>query len=32
LIERAADNTRKWIEGGGLSRPDIPDSLLPHLH
>ena len=32
LIEGAADNTRKWIEGGGLSRPDIPDSLLPHLH
>ena len=32
LIERAADNTRTWIEGGGLSRPDIPDSLLPHLH
>ena len=32
LIERAADNTRKWIEGGGLSRPDIPDSLLPHSH
>jgi NTE family protein len=32
LIDRAADNTRKWIENGGLSRPDIPDSLLPHLH
>ena len=32
LIERAADNTRTWIEGGGLSRPDIPDSLLPHSH
>lgn len=32
LIERAADNTRTWIGGGGLSRPDIPDSLLPHLH
>jgi NTE family protein len=32
LIERAADNTQKWIGGGGLSRPDIPDSLLPHLH
>jgi len=32
LIERAADNTRKWIDGGGLSRPDIPDSLLPHVH
>ena len=32
LIERTADNTQKWIEGGGLSRPDIPDSLLPHSH
>ena len=32
LIERAADNTRKWIGGGGLSRPDIPNSLLPHSH
>ena len=32
LIERTADNTQKWIDGGGLSRPDIPDSLLPHSH
>ncbi len=32
LIERATDNTRKWIEGGGLSHPEIPNSLLPHLH
>ena len=33
LIERAADNTRKWIEDGGLSRPDIPGSLcMPHSH
>jgi NTE family protein len=32
LIEQAADNTRKWIEGGGLSRPEIPNSLLPHSH
>jgi len=32
LIEKAADSTRKWIEGGGLSRADIPDSLLPHSH
>jgi NTE family protein len=32
LIERAADITRKWIEGGALSRPEIPDSLLSHLH
>ena len=32
LIERAAEHTLKWLEGGGLSRPEIPNSLLPHLH
>jgi NTE family protein len=32
LIERAAQHTLKWLEGGGLSRPEIPNSLLPHLH
>ena len=32
LIERAADITRKWVESGGLSRPDTPNSLLPHSH
>ena len=32
LIEQAAENTRKWIEGGGLSRSEIPNSLLPHSH
>jgi NTE family protein len=32
LIEQAAGHTRKWIEGGGLSRPEIPNSLLPHSH
>jgi NTE family protein len=32
LIEQAAESTRKWIEGGGLSRPEIPGSLLPHSH
>jgi NTE family protein len=32
LIERAADSTRKWIDGGGLLRSDIPNSLLPHSH
>ena len=30
LIEQAAEHTRKWIEGGGLSRPENPNSLLPH--
>ena len=32
LIERAAEHTRKWLEGGGLSRSEIPNSLLPHSH
>jgi len=32
LIDEAAGSTRKWIEGGGLSRPEIPNSLLPHSH
>jgi NTE family protein len=32
LIKRAAETTRKWVDSGGLSRPDIPDSLLPHSH
>lgn len=32
LIEQAAEHTRKWIEGGGLSRTEIPNSLLPHTH
>jgi NTE family protein len=32
LIERAAEHTLKWLEGGGLSRPEIPNSLLPHSH
>lgn len=32
LIERAADNTRRWIKEGGLTCSRIPDSLLPHSH
>jgi len=32
LIDQAAVSTRKWIEGGGLSRSEIPNSLLPHSH
>ena len=32
LIEQAAEHTRQWIEGGGLSRPEMPNSLLPHSH
>ena len=32
LIERAADNTRRWIKEGGLTRSRIPEALLPHSH
>jgi NTE family protein len=32
LIERAADNTRRWIKEGGLKDSRIPDALLPHSH
>ena len=32
LIESAAQSTRQWIKEGGLSRPEIPGSLLPHSH
>jgi NTE family protein len=32
LIERAADNTRRWIKEGGLTCSRIPDALLPHSH
>jgi len=32
LIERAADNTRRWIKEGGLTYSRIPDALLPHWH
>jgi len=32
LIERARQNTWKWIEGGGLERPARPRELAPHHH
>lgn len=31
LIERAAENTRHWLEGGGLQRQRIPEALRPHV-
>lgn len=31
LIERAAQNTRHWIAGGGLQRQRIPEALRPHV-
>jgi NTE family protein len=32
LIEQSAQKTREWIEGGGLTRSEIPASLLSHTH
>jgi NTE family protein len=32
LIDRAAANTRTWLEGGGLSRQEIPAALFAHTH
>jgi NTE family protein len=31
LIERSAEQTRRWIEGGGLTRDRIPRALRPHV-
>ncbi|MGS0740331.1 patatin-like phospholipase family protein [Glaciimonas sp. GG7] len=32
LIDRAASETRRWLEEGGLGRCDIPGALIPHSH
>jgi NTE family protein len=32
LIASAAESTRQWIAGGGLSRREIPDGLRAHDH
>ena len=32
LIDRAADSTRDWLEGGGLDALVIPDHMRPHAH
>lgn len=32
LIQRAADSTRKWLDGGGLSRRSLPEELQAHHH
>jgi NTE family protein len=32
LIERGAQSTRHWIEGGGLTRRARPEELAPHRH
>lgn len=32
LIERAADSTRDWLEGGGFDTLVIPDHMRPHSH
>jgi NTE family protein len=31
LIRLAADNTRRWLTGGGLTRQRIPGALRPHV-
>ena len=31
LIERAAQATERWLQGGGLSRQQIPRALRPHV-
>ena len=30
LIERAAEQTRRWLERGGLRKHRIPGALRPH--
>jgi NTE family protein len=32
LIDRAAANTRKWLESGGLERAGVPHELHEHSH
>lgn len=32
LIERAADQTRRWLDKGGLARVHIPGALRGHTH
>lgn len=32
LIQRAAETTRAWLEGGGLERAGAPMELQPHSH
>ncbi len=32
LIERAAEQTRRWLDRGGLTRERIPGALRPHSH
>ena len=32
LMQRAADSTRKWLDGGGLSRRSRPQELQAHRH
>ena len=32
LIERAAETTRQWLDGGGLERSDVPMQLHVHTH
>jgi NTE family protein len=31
LIERSAEQTRRWLDKGGLEKERIPGALLPHV-
>jgi NTE family protein len=32
LIDRAAESTVRWLDGGGLRSPGVPGPLVPHHH
>jgi NTE family protein len=32
LIERAAEQTQRWLDRGGLTRQRVPQALLAHIH
>ena len=32
LIERTAEQTRRWLDNGGLERERVPGALRPHSH
>ena len=32
LIERTAEQTRRWLDSGGLTRERVPGALRPHAH
>jgi NTE family protein len=32
LIERAAEQTQRWLDHGGLTRERVPQALRAHTH